>query len=100
MAQPPKDASITNGLQARIPLTRILRTGGQTTSCSTTLYVHLSCCGGSGADCGDAQEPDDDLHNPDPKRDRTRDAHLDVSMRGLINVGSLTFTIAGLIGLL
>ncbi|CAE6533395.1 unnamed protein product, partial [Rhizoctonia solani] len=37
----------------------------------------------------DHPEPDDDLHNPDPVRDRRLDRHFSFSMRGLSNVGCL-----------
>ncbi|KAG9080346.1 hypothetical protein FRC06_006758 [Ceratobasidium sp. 370] len=45
-------------------------------------------------------EPDDELHNPDPRRDRTYDKHVAFSVRGLINVGCLVFVLAALLTLL
>lgn len=46
------------------------------------------------------QEPDDDLHNPDPHRDRRADNHLEFSKRGLYNVGCLAVLLCGLLALL
>ncbi|CAE6441977.1 unnamed protein product [Rhizoctonia solani] len=37
----------------------------------------------------DDKEPDDDLHNPDPSRDRKFDQTLSFSMRGLANIACL-----------
>ncbi|KAG8708287.1 hypothetical protein FRC09_001334 [Ceratobasidium sp. 395] len=42
-------------------------------------------------------EPDDELHNPDPRRDKTYDRHVAFSMRGLINVGCLALVVLGLV---
>ncbi|KAB5591406.1 Glycoside hydrolase family 16 protein [Ceratobasidium theobromae] len=44
-------------------------------------------------------EPDDDLHNPDPHRDRRADNHLEFSKRGLYNVGCLAVLLCGLLAL-
>ncbi|QRW20409.1 glycoside hydrolase family 16 protein [Rhizoctonia solani] len=44
-------------------------------------------------------EPDDDLHNPDPERDRKHDARDRIAIRGLINLGCLAILIIGLISL-
>ncbi|KAG8701145.1 hypothetical protein FRC08_004253 [Ceratobasidium sp. 394] len=44
-------------------------------------------------------EPDDDLHNPDPRRDKTYDKHVAFSVRGLINVGCLVFVVIALLTL-
>jgi len=49
----------------------------------------------------DQPEPDDDLHNPDPRRDRKHDAGGSVlTYRGLANVGCLTLLLVGLVTLL
>jgi len=49
----------------------------------------------------DQPEPDDDLHNPDPRRDRKNDAGGSVfTYRGLANVGCLTLLLLGLVTLL
>ncbi|KAG8727867.1 hypothetical protein FRC11_012281, partial [Ceratobasidium sp. 423] len=42
-------------------------------------------------------EPDDNLHNPDPARDRKLDRHVSLSMRGLSNVGCLVILLAAII---
>ncbi|KAG9082147.1 hypothetical protein FRC07_014296, partial [Ceratobasidium sp. 392] len=42
-------------------------------------------------------EPDDELHNPDPRRDRTYDRHVAFSVRGLINVGCLALVVLALV---
>ncbi|KAL9715895.1 hypothetical protein Ac2012v2_000338 [Leucoagaricus gongylophorus] len=48
----------------------------------------------------DQPEPDDDLHNPDPRRDRKNDAGGSVfTYRGLANVGCLTLLLLGLVTL-
>ncbi|CEL58500.1 Beta-glucan synthesis-associated protein KRE6 OS=Saccharomyces cerevisiae (strain ATCC 204508 / S288c) GN=KRE6 PE=1 SV=2 [Rhizoctonia solani AG-1 IB] len=44
-------------------------------------------------------EPDDDLHNPDPERDRKQDTRRGISTRAMINVGCLAILITGLIAL-
>ncbi|QRV77885.1 glycoside hydrolase family 16 protein [Ceratobasidium sp. AG-Ba] len=44
-------------------------------------------------------EPDDDLHNPDPKRDLKNDRHVAFSWRGFVNVGSLALLLLALLGL-
>ncbi|QRW07225.1 glycoside hydrolase family 16 protein [Ceratobasidium sp. AG-Ba] len=45
-------------------------------------------------------EPDDDLHNPDPKRDRHNDLGGSMlSLRGIMNLGCLSLLILGLVGL-
>lgn len=47
------------------------------------------------------KEPDDYLHNPDPRRDRKNDAGGTIfTARGLMNLGCLFFLAAGLITLL
>lgn len=47
------------------------------------------------------QEPDDYLHNPDPKRDRKNDKGGTIfTARGLMNLGCLLFLAAGMITLL
>ncbi|KAG8681013.1 hypothetical protein FRC09_017817, partial [Ceratobasidium sp. 395] len=48
----------------------------------------------------DSTESDDDLHNPDPRRDRTYDQHRSFNARGVINGGCLVLVILGLITLL
>jgi hypothetical protein len=47
------------------------------------------------------REPDDHLHNPDPKRDRHYDAggHI-FTARGIANLGFLLFLAAGILMLL
>lgn len=48
----------------------------------------------------DTPEPDDFLHNPDPKRDRTNDFARDVfTKRGITNLGCLLILCLGLISL-
>ncbi|KAF9068692.1 beta-glucan synthesis-associated [Rhodocollybia butyracea] len=44
-------------------------------------------------------EPDDYLHNPDPRRDRLNDNHFVISGRGIANVGCLFILMAALLGL-
>ena len=49
----------------------------------------------------DYREPDDFIHNPDPKRDRKNDQGGDIfTYRGLTNLGCLTILITGLLALL
>ena len=49
----------------------------------------------------DYPEPDDDLHNPDPKRDRDYDSGGTLfTMRGLMNLGCLAILAIALVGLL
>lgn len=49
----------------------------------------------------DYREPDDFIHNPDPKRDRKNDQGGDIfTYRGLTNLGCLTVLITGLLALL
>jgi hypothetical protein len=47
------------------------------------------------------QEPDDILHNPDPKRDRHHDAggHI-FTLRGIANLGCLAVLFGGMLMLL
>jgi beta-glucan synthesis-associated protein KRE6 len=46
-------------------------------------------------------EPDDDLHNPDPRRDRMNDSGGTVfTFRGIQNVGCLVFLVLGMMTLL
>ncbi|KAF8609469.1 beta-glucan synthesis-associated [Ceratobasidium sp. AG-I] len=48
----------------------------------------------------DYPEPDDDLHNPDPKRDRDYDSGGTLfTMRGLMNLGCLAILAIALVGL-
>ncbi|KAG8769431.1 hypothetical protein FRC12_004967 [Ceratobasidium sp. 428] len=48
----------------------------------------------------DSTESDDELHNPDPRRDRTYDRDRSFNARGVINGGCLVLVILGLITLL
>ncbi|KAG9087686.1 hypothetical protein FRC07_012766, partial [Ceratobasidium sp. 392] len=48
----------------------------------------------------DSTESDDDLHSPDPRRDKTYDHHLACNARGIINAGCLFLTIIGMMMLL
>ncbi|KIK63034.1 glycoside hydrolase family 16 protein [Collybiopsis luxurians FD-317 M1] len=45
------------------------------------------------------KEPDDDLHNPDPRRDRLYDNRFAVSGRGIANIGCILLLISVLLGL-
>lgn len=50
---------------------------------------------------GQQPEPDDDLHNPDPRRDRKSDAAGSVlTTRGIVNLGCLIVLVMGLLCLL
>jgi hypothetical protein len=55
-----------------------------------------------GADMqGNVAEPDDYLHNPDPKRDRKNDTGGSIlTARGLMNLGCLALLALGLLALL
>lgn len=47
------------------------------------------------------KEPDDYLHNPDPRRDRVNDRGGSIfTARGTANLGCLSLLIIGLLGLL
>lgn len=47
------------------------------------------------------EEPDDELHNPDPRRDRKNDRGGSVfTYRGLTNLGCLIFLAVGMVSLL
>ncbi|KAF9056532.1 hypothetical protein BJ165DRAFT_531260 [Panaeolus papilionaceus] len=49
----------------------------------------------------DFEEPDDYLHNPDPRRDRKNDRHRNVfTYRGITNLGCLIILCVGLVALL
>lgn len=48
-----------------------------------------------------AREPDDDLHNPDPRRDRKYDQGGTIfTARGISNLGCLAFLFSGITMLL
>lgn len=49
----------------------------------------------------DVPEDDDDLHNPDPRRDKNIDSMGTIfTTRGLANIGCLAIVFIGLLGLL
>ena len=55
---------------------------------------------GSTLDVG-SQEPDDWLHNPDPRRDRQVDNDINIfTSRGLTNLGCLVILVIAMVGLL
>lgn len=45
-------------------------------------------------------EPDDALHQPDPKRDRLNDVGTMMTLRGLVNLGCIAILFLGIVALL